>query len=483
MNKPIHVKLFIDGNWVPSQSQGEFFIINPATEEVVATACQADAEDTRSTIDAAQKGFQVWKNITPWERSTLLREAAVLMTQRRDAIAERVVIDCGKPIGQAVAEVNTAIDFVDWFADEARRVYGRTLPGRDPDTIFQTIYEPIGVSACFSAWNFPALLPTRKIAAALAAGCSVVCRPAEEGSVCAEKLVRCFIDAGLPPGTINLLLGTPEVISDEILKSPLVRKVSFTGSVEVGKSIMHKSSDTLKRLTLELGGHAPVIIFDDINPAKVAEGAVTAKLRNNGQVCSSPTRFYIHASLVDQFTEVFVTAVSKLKIGNGLEPDTDVGPLINNRRRTAVEKLVETSVAEGATVAIGGRRPEKFKKGFFYEPTILTDISDDMTIMKTEPFGPLALIMSFDDFDEVIARANALKYGLASYVFTNSRELAHRTVSSLDAGIVVINNWVSSVAEMPFGGIKYSGYGREGGSDGIYEYLDAKFVNSNTGTY
>ena len=483
MKQPIHVKLYIDGKWVSSVSQEEFSIINPATEEVIATACRANTEDTQSAIDAAQRGFSDWREIVPWERSKVLREAARLMTERRDGIAELMTIECGKPIGQAGAEVNASIDYVEWYADEARRIYSKRLPGRDTQTVFQAIYEPIGVTASFTAWNFPAVLLIRKVAPALAAGCSVVCRPSDAGSICAAELIRCFVDAGLPQGTINLLTGPSGVISDHILQSPVVKKASFTGSVPIGKSLIAKSADTVKKMTMELGGNAPVIIFEDIDPEKIAQGAVAAKFRNNGQVCASPTRYFVHRSIEERFTQAFVKIAAGLKLGNGLDPDTDVGPLVNERRRGAVEELVATTISEGGTLLLGGKRPENFKKGFFYEPTVFTDVTDDMTIMKEEPFGPLAMIAGFDDFDEVIERANATEYGLASYVFTHSLELAHRAVSALDAGIVSVNNWVVSTAEMPYGGVKYSGFGREGGSDGIYEYLTAKFVNCKTSAY
>ncbi|MBN1932868.1 MAG: NAD-dependent succinate-semialdehyde dehydrogenase [Desulfobacterales bacterium] len=479
MEKIIHVNLYINGKWTEAKAKKKFQIINPATEDIVATACHANSEDTLIAISAAQKGFQVWQNIVPWERSKILRQAAILLEERRGKVAKRIAIDCGKPIAQAFAEVNAAIETLDWLSDEARRVFGDILPGRDSNTLFQTFYEPVGVTACFSAWNFPVLLPTRKIAAALAAGCSVLCRPAEEGSVCASELFKCFIDAGVPPGTINLLTGPPEEISETIMKSPIVRKISFTGSVEVGKKIIRQSADTVKRLTLELGGHAPVIVFKDVNPEKIAEGAVAAKFRNTGQVCVSPTRFFVHKAHVEKFTDTFIKSTMRLKLGNGLDSTSDIGPLINSLRLSAVEKLVETTIKEGATVVLGGKRPADLQKGFFYEPTIFTRVRDDMTVMQKEPFGPLATILSFDSFEEVIERANAIDYGLSSYIFTNSLNLAHRAILSIKTGVVSVNSWAGSTAEMPFGGIKFSGYGREGGSQGIYEYLDTKYINLN----
>ncbi len=479
MTDRVHVNLFINGRWVKAGNGEKIEIVNPATEEVVATACQAGRVDTEMAIDAAKQAFPVWRSVTPWERSKILRKTASLLGERATEIARRVVLDCGKPITQSLGEVKSAGEIIDWFADEARRIYGEVLPGRNLHNRLHTLYEPIGVAAGFTAFNFPIVLLSRKIAAALAAGCPIICRPAEEGSVCAAELVKCFVDAGIPAGVINLLTGKPEEISDTILASPVVRKISFTGSVPVGQRLIRGAADTVKRVTMELGGHAPVIVHADADPEKVASGAVFAKFRNNGQVCVSPTRFFVHRSHGERFTRALIDATAKLKIGDGNDPEVDIGPLINRRRLEAVEQMVEKTVAEGGFVVFGGKRPEHLKKGFFFEPTIITDITDDMTVMRREPFGPLALITSFSSLEEVVERANAVDYGLASYVFTNSLQFAHQTVSALKAGIVTVNGWSGSLAEMPFGGVKYSGYGREGGSQGIFEYLDVKFFNLN----
>ncbi|MEW6517950.1 MAG: NAD-dependent succinate-semialdehyde dehydrogenase [Thermodesulfobacteriota bacterium] len=475
----IHVDLFINGQWRKAAAGEMFEIVNPATEEVVATAWQAGRADTEMAIAAARQGLAVWRGVPPWERSAVLRKAARLLEERGADIARRVVLDCGKPITQSLGEVKSAGEIIDWFADEARRISGQVLAGRSMHSRLHTLYEPVGVAAGFTAFNFPLVLPSRKIAAALAAGCSIICRPAEEGSACAAELVRCFIDAGLPAGVINLLTGRPEEIADTILASPVVRKISFTGSVAVGQQLIRRAADTVKRVTMELGGHAPVIVHADADPVKVAAGAVVAKFRNNGQVCVSPTRFFVHRSLEERFTSALVTASARLKIGNGIDPAVDIGPLINRRRLQAMEQMVEKTVEEGGIVVSGGRRPAGMEKGYFFEPTIISNVRDDMTVMQHEPFGPLALITGFATLEEVVERANAVDYGLASYVFTSSLQLAHQTVSALQAGIVTVNGWSGSLAEMPFGGVKYSGYGREGGSLGIFEYLDVKFFNLN----
>ena len=479
MTDMMHVDLFIKGQWIKALSGEKIEIFNPATEEVVATACQAGRADTEMAIAAARQGLAIWRNETPWERSAVLRKAARLLDERSMGIARRVVLDCGKPITQSLGEVKSAVEIIDWFADEARRIYGEVLAGRSMHNRLQTFYEPVGIAAGFTASNFPLVLPARKIAAALAAGCAFICRPAEEGSACAAELVRCFIDAGLPAGVINLLTGRPEEISDAILASPVVRKISFTGSVAVGKQLIRRAADTLKRVTMELGGHAPVIVHADADPEKVAAGAAVAKFRNNGQVCVSPTRFFVHHSHGERFTKALVEAAGIMKIGNGMNPEVDIGPLINRRRLEAVELMVGKTVKEGGTVVFGGKRPAELKKGYFFEPTIITNVTDDMTVMQHEPFGPLALITGFATLEEVVERANAVDYGLASYVFTNSIQLAHQSASALKAGIVTVNGWSGSLAEMPFGGVKYSGYGREGGSQGIFEYLDVKFFNLN----
>jgi succinate-semialdehyde dehydrogenase / glutarate-semialdehyde dehydrogenase len=477
MQDPISVDLYIDGKWRPAQAGGTITIIDPATEEPVGTAAQATREDVLAAIDAAQKGFEVWRKTPAWDRAKVLRKAAMLLEERGDAIARRLSLECGKPLREAKGEIGAAVECIDWFADEARRIFGDILAGRHEHQKFMTLYEPVGVVAAFTAWNFPVVLQARKIAPALAAGCAIVCRPAEEGTGAVAELIKCFIDAGAPAGVVNMLSGHPQEISETVMDSELVRKVTFTGSIPVGQYFIRRSADTVKRMSMELGGHAPVIVHDDVDPEKVAKIAATGKFRNNGQVCVSPTRFYVHAKHKAAFTEAFLANVKQLKLGHGLEPDTDVGPLINRRRLEFIEQMVEDTSKDGAKLALGGRRPADMNRGYFFEPTVFTDTPDDARAMVEEPFGPVANLSSFETFDEVINRANSLPQGLAAYVFTNSMRQAMATIEALKVGIVAVNNTAAATAEMPFGGVKHSGFGRENGRQGILDYLDVKFAN------
>lgn len=470
-------ELYIDGQWTPAMAGGTIDIIDPATEEPVTKAAQAQREDVEAAIKAAHEAFQSYRKMSAWDRSKILRRAAQLLVERSDGIARQLTLECGKPIGQAKGEITAAAEIIDWYADEARRQFGMTLPGRTANNRFITTYEPVGVVAGFTAWNFPIVLQARKIAPALATGCTIVTRPAEEGTGAVVELVKCFIDAGAPKGTVNLLTGHPEVISETIMDSDLVRKVTFTGSIPVGQHLMRRAADTVKRMSMELGGHAPVIIHEDVDPVKTAIAAAAGKSRNNGQVCVSPTRFFVHKKHEKVFTETFSGALSKMKIGHGLEDDTEIGPLINKRRLDFIEQMVQDTRDEGATVVTGGKRPADKNKGFFYEPTVFADVHDEMRIMNDEPFGPLAPVTTFEDFDDVIGRANALSYGLAGYVFTNSQSLAMQTMEALKTGIVGVNNYVAATAEMPFGGVNHSGFGRENGPHGLLDYMDVKFAN------
>ncbi len=470
-------ELYINGEWRPAMAGDTIEIIDPATEEGVTRAAQAGRGDVEAAIAAADEAFRSWRDVPGWERSKVLRQTARLLEERAERIAHQLTLECGKPIGQSRAELTAAVELIDWYADEARRIFGQTLPGRSANNRFLTIHQPVGVVGAFTAWNFPVVLQARKIAPALATGCTIVTRPAEEGTGAVVELVKCFVDAGAPSGTINLLTGHPEVISETVLDSDLVRKITFTGSIPVGQHLMRRAADTVKRMSMELGGHAPVIIHEDVDPEKTALIAAAGKSRNNGQVCVSPTRFYVHKKHERVFAETFAGALAGMKIGHGLEPDTEIGPLINKKRLDFIEQMVADTVADGATIACGGRRPADRNKGFFYQPTVFTAVRDDMRIMNDEPFGPLAPITTFEDFDEVIARANSLSYGLAGYVFTNNQTLAVKTMEGLRTGIVGVNTYVAATAEMPFGGVNHSGFGRENGSGGLLDYMDVKFVN------
>jgi len=472
-----HVNLYIDGRWQPALAGGTIDILDPATEEVVATAAQAERADVEAAIAAAEKAYQSWRQVPAWDRSKLIRKAAQLLEERADKIARLLTIETGKPLGQAKAELTAAVELMDWYADEARRIFGQTLPGRNADSRFMTSYEPVGVVGAFTAWNFPVVLQARKITPALATGCTIVTRPAEEGTSSVAELVKCFIDAGAPAGTINLVTGKPEVISETIMDSDTVRKVTFTGSIPVGQQLMRRAADTVKRMSMELGGHAPVIIHEDVDPVKAAIVSAAGKSRNNGQVCVAPTRFYVHKKHEAVFTEAFAGALAKMKIGHGLEASTEIGPLVNRKRLDFIEEMVEQTKAEGARVVTGGKRPADMNRGYFFEPTVFADMRDDMRVMNDEPFGPIAPVSSFEAFDEVIGRANSLSYGLAGYVFTNDHKLAQKTADALKTGIVGVNTFAAATAEMPFGGVNHSGFGRENGPQGLYDYLDVKFIN------
>ncbi len=477
MAESYHTDLYIDGAWHPAMAGGHIDILDPATEEVVATAAQAERADVEAAIASAHQAFQTWRHVPAWERSKVLRRTAMLVEERADRIARLLTLECGKPLGQSKAEVLSAAELIDWYADEARRIFGQTLPGRNADNRFMTLFEPVGVVGAFTAWNFPVVLQARKIAPALATGCTIVTRPAEEGTSSVAELVKCFIDAGAPKGTVNLVTGKPEVISEAIMDSDLVRKVTFTGSIPVGQHLMRRAADTVKRMSMELGGHAPVIIHEDVDPVKAALASAAGKSRNNGQVCVSPTRFYVHKKHERAFTDAFAGALSGMKIGHGLEAGTEIGPLVNRKRLAFIEEMVDQTRAEGARVVTGGQRPADMNRGFFFEPTVFSDVRDDMRVMNDEPFGPIAPVTTFETFDEVIGRANSLSYGLAGYVFTGNQKLAQATAEALRTGIVGVNTFAAATAEMPFGGVNHSGFGRENGSQGLHDYLDAKFVN------
>jgi len=469
--------LYIGGRWRPAASGATYPVIDPGTEEMLGEAPSAGPEDAEAAIAAAADGMRVWRAKNAWERGAILRRAADLMTERKDAMARAIALEVGRPLAACGGEVQLAIDQFHWYAEETKRLYGQIVESRLPGGRIGVTYEPVGIVAAFSAWNFPVVLPARKIAPALAAGCSVIVRPSEEAPGGAMILIGCLHDAGVPPGAVNLLTGKASVISPVLMGSPAVRKVSLTGSTAVGIRLLKEAADTVKRVSMELGGHAPVIVFDDVDARSVAAMAAQSKYRNTGQVCVSPSRFYIHETVKESFVDSFVEATRKLKLGHALEPDSEVGPLTTRKRLEAVEALVEDTKASGARLLAGGRRPAGFNRGYWFEPTVFDDVADDARVMVEEPFGPIAPITGFRDFDEVMDRANALEMGLASYVFTRSLKRAHEAVDALEAGMVAVNTFALATAEAPFGGIKQSGYGREGGSQGILDYMNVKYMN------
>jgi succinate-semialdehyde dehydrogenase / glutarate-semialdehyde dehydrogenase len=468
---------FIDGKWQKAEKGETYEVINPATEEILGKASKASEADVNKALKSAEKGFQVWKNTPPWQRSKIIRKIADLIRERTDVLAKWLTLEVGKPLTEAAGEVGGAADIFEWNSEETKRIYGQIVESRFENTRMFVKYEPVGVVAALVPWNFPIILASRKISTALGAGCSVICKPDVITPGCVMELMNIINDAGVPPGVVNLLSGDPAAISSQLISSDIIKKVSITGSTRVGKLILKQAADKVQRVTMELSGHSPFIVFDDVDINKVTDMAITAKFRNNGQVCISPNRFYIHESKKDEFTKMLVAKVTKLKIGNGLDKDTILGPLCTEKRLTEIEALVETTKKEGAKVLCGGRRPAGFNKGYYYEPTIFDDVKDNFTIMKQEPFGPLVPILTFKDTDEVIKRANDNDLGLASYICTNSLEKAHRVSEQMETGTCAVNTPAVAFAEVPFGGMKQTGYGREGGSMAIKDYLNIKYTH------
>ena len=468
---------FIDGKWQASSDNQTYDVINPATEELIGKASKATPKDVDNALNSAKRGLEVWKNTAPWQRSYTLRKIADKMREKQDILAKWMTLEVGKPFAEAKGEVGASADIFEWNAEETKRIYGQTVESRFKDTRVHVYYQPVGVVAALSPWNFPLVLSSRKISTALAAGCSVIIKPDVITPGTVMELVEICRESGVPKGVVNLLSGDPPSIATQLIESDIIKKISITGSSRVGKLILKQAADKVQRVTMELSGHSPFIVFDDADIKKAADMAIASKFRNNGQVCISPNRFYIQENKKDEFINLFIERTKKLKIGNGMDTDVNLGPITTKKRLNEIEQLVETTKKEGAKVLLGGKRPSGFNKGYYYEPTIFDNVKDDFTIMKVEPFGPLVPILSFKNFDEVIERANNNELGLASYVCTNSMEKAHRASELLETGTVAVNTPVVAIAEAPFGGIKQSGYGREGGSMAIKDYLNVKYTH------
>src|SRR5262245_17358799 len=467
--------LHIDGQWLNGDGRAGEDVINPATEKPLGKLPHASAADLDRTIEAAQKGFEVWRNTNAYERAKVLRKAAALVRERADKIARIMTQEQGKILAEARLEVLVTADIIEWYAEEGRRAYGRIVPGRMKGVRQLVTQEPVGICIAFTPWNFPTLTPARKIGGSLAAGCSLILKASEETPGSCVELVRCFVDAGLPAGVLNLVFGVPSEVSTHLIAAQAVRKVSFTGSVPVGKHLAGLAAKGMKRVTMELGGHSPVVVFADADPEKTADTIGAFKYRNAGQVCISPTRFYVQEPVYDRFLKRFTEFANAIKLGDGLENGVTMGPLANPRRLEAMEAIVQDSRARGATIVTGGKR--RGNQGYFFEPTIVTDIPDDSKLMTVEPFGPIAPVVAFKTFDEVVARANSLKYGLAAYAFTTSAQTATAIGDALESGMVGINSVMISTPETPFGGIKDSGYGHESGLEGLEVYMQKKFIS------
>ncbi len=468
---------FTDGKWHKSSTGETYEVINPANEEVLGQASKASPEDVNKALLSAQKGLEVWRKTPPWQRAYILRRIADKMREKQDLLAKWMTLEVGKPFAEAKGEVNGAADIYEWNAEETKRIYGQTVESRFDDTRVHVYYQPVGVVAALVPWNFPLVLSARKISTALAAGCSVIVKPDVITPGVVMEQVEICRECGVPPGVVNLLSGDPPSIAQQLIASDIVKKISITGSSRVGKLILKQAADKVQRVTMELSGHSPFIVFDDADIRKAADMAIAAKFRNNGQVCISPNRFYIQEKKKEEFVNLFVEKTKKLKIGDGMDPSVQLGPLTTKKRLNEIEDLVETTKKEGAKVLLGGKRPKGFNKGFYYEPTIFDDVKDDFTIMKVEPFGPLVPMLSFKEFDEVIERANNHELGLSSYICTNSMEKAHRASELMETGTVAVNTPLVAIAEAPFGGIKQAGYGREGGSMAIKDYLNVKYTH------
>ncbi len=468
---------FINGKWQPSDKNETYDVINPATEEVIGKASKASSLDVDKALKSAEEGFLVWKKFSPWDRSKIIRKIADLIRKKNNELAKWMTLETGKPLAEGLAEVSGSADIFEWNAEETKRIYGQTVQSRFENTRIIINYEPVGVVAALSPWNFPLVLAARKISTALAAGCSVICKPDVITPGTVMELVDIINQCGVPPGVVNLLSGDPASIASQLISSDIVKKISLTGSTRVGKIILKQAAEKIQRVTMELSGHAPFIVHKDANIEKATDMAIAAKYRNNGQVCISPSRFYIHESRKAEFAKSFVDKTLKLKIGSGMDKNVQLGPLTTKKRLEEIEKLVEATKKEGAKILCGGKRPSGFNKGYYYEPTVFDNVKDDFKIMTEEPFGPLTPLLSFNNFDEVIEKANNQVAGLAGYVCSGSIELANKTSEALQTGMVAVNTPFISNAETPFGGIKQSGYGREGGSMGIKDYLNIKYTH------
>lgn len=468
--------LLIDNEWATAAGGATQPVFSPVTGLTVGAIANASRSDVEAALAAAQRGLEHWRQVPAWDRARVLRRAAELIRERAEDFAQLMSTETGKPLAEARGETQAAADQFEWYGEEAKRIYGQTIPGRHSQERLSVIYQPVGVCVALSAWNFPALLPSRKIAAALAAGCSIIARPASEAPGACLAMGQALIDAGLPKGALGILTGEAGMISETLIGSPIVRKVSLTGSVPVGKRILEMSARGVKRVTMELGGHAPFIVHADADPIAAARKAAATKFRNCGQVCISPSRFYVHVSIRAEFETAFVGVAKSLVVGDGLRDGVTMGPMIRERALDHAFALIDDARAKGARLLHGGQRPTGLNAGHFIEPTVLSDVPETAAIMRDEPFAPIAPIAGFTDLDDVLERANSTPFGLAAYVFTNNSELAAVTAERLEAGMVGINETLLATAEAPFGGMKESGFGREGGALGIRDYLEAKYV-------
>jgi len=470
-----NTQLFIDGQWCDAADGRTLPVFNPATGLEIGRLAHAGTADLDRALEAAQRGFELWRKVPAAERATIMRRAGALMRERAEAIGQVLTLEQGKPLAEARGEAAMSADIIEWFADEGRRVYGRIVPARNLAGQQLVLKEPVGPVAAFTPWNFPINQAVRKISAALATGCSIIVKAPEETPAAPAALVQAFVDAGVPAGVIGLVYGTPSQISEYLIPHPIIRKITFTGSTPVGKQLAALAGQHMKRVTMELGGHAPVIVCEDADVALAVKAAGTAKFRNAGQVCISPTRFLVHESIQDAFVDAFAAYAKGLKVGDGLQAGMQMGPLANERRLDAMQQLTQDAVAKGAKIAAGGERIGT--QGHFFAPTVLTHVPLEAHVVNQEPFGPMAAVRSFSRLEDAIAEANRLPYGLAGYGFTRSLKNAHILGQDLQVGLLWINQPALAWPEMPFGGVKDSGYGSEGGPEALEAYLATKAVS------
>jgi len=469
-----NIDLHIAGRWRAGTEGQTLPVLNPANGETIGQCAVATTGDLDEALEAAARAFPAWRKVAPFERAKVMRKAAVLMRERADDIARIMTMEQGKPLAEAKVETLASADIIEWFAEEGKRAYGRVIPGRAEGVLQAVVKEPVGPVACFTPWNFPINQAVRKISAALCTGCTVILKGPEDTPASCAALVRAFLDAGVPGDALSLVYGDPGTISSYLIPHPVIRKISFTGSTAVGKKLAALAGEHMKRATMELGGHAPAIVFGDADVEKAFTVLANSKYRNAGQVCVSPTRFLVHDSVFDRFVEGFTGIAKGLKVGDGLAPDTTMGPLVHGRRLDAIAALCADAEASGAGLRTGGKRIGN--QGNFFEPTVFTEVPLTARIMNEEPFGPVAAINRFSDDEEALSEANRLPYGLAAYAYTRSAERAARVSNRVESGMISINHHGLALPETPFGGVKESGYGSEGGPEALDAYLVTKFI-------
>jgi succinate-semialdehyde dehydrogenase/glutarate-semialdehyde dehydrogenase len=468
------VSLFIDGSWSEVGGGAGVDILNPATGDRIGKVENATRADLDRALAAADRAFKSWSKVPAFERYKIMRKAADILRSRVESIAELMTLEQGKPLAQSRLETLNGADMIDWYAEEGRRAYGRIVPARADGVRQMVVKTPVGPVAAFTPWNFPINQAVRKISGALAAGCSIIIKGPEETPASCAELVRAFADGGVPPGVVNLVFGVPSEISEYLIPHPIIRKVTFTGSTAVGKRLAMLAGEHMKRITMELGGHAPALVFEDADVDSAVKQLATGKYRNAGQICVAPTRVMVQNKAYEPFVEQFVSAAKAVKVGDGLEVETTMGPLAHLRRVEAMEAFVADAVAHGGKLRTGGKRIGN--KGFFFEPTVVTDVPKSARIMNEEPFGPLAIINRFDDYEEAVAEANRLEYGLAAYAFTKSAKTSARLGEAVESGMISINHLGLGLPEIPFGGIKDSGFGSEGGAEALEAFFNSKLV-------